>query len=129
MKRRDFLVLLASLVSTRAASQSAPSLPAVAFLGFATEESDRPAVEAFRKGLAEQGLVHGQTIELVTRHAGGDLNVAADLIRDADPQAGRRVPRSRAGGRAGRSARDSDPGGRHRTAAHARRPGPLCQCR
>ena len=82
MKRRDFLVLLASLVSTRAASQSAASLPAVAFLGFATEESDRPAVEAFQKGLAEQGLVHGQTIELVTRHAGGDLNVAADLIRD-----------------------------------------------
>ena len=50
------------------------------FLGFASEQADRPFLDALRKGLTDQGYVEGQTILLEARHARGDLNLAAQFI-------------------------------------------------
>jgi putative tryptophan/tyrosine transport system substrate-binding protein len=66
----------------RAFAQTRRKLPTVGFLGFATEEADRPTVEAFRRGLREQGYEEGSTINLISRHAGGDISFAAGLIAE-----------------------------------------------
>src|SRR3712207_3196975 len=79
MRRRDALALLAMLATkTHAFAQA--KLPIVGFLGFASEEADRPMLNAFRTGLREQGHVEGQTILLEARHASGDLILAARFI-------------------------------------------------
>jgi putative tryptophan/tyrosine transport system substrate-binding protein len=79
MRRRDILALFA-VFSAPAPVRAQTRLPVVGFLGFASEAADRPYLEAFRKGLEEQGLVEGRTILLESRHAGGDLTLAAQLI-------------------------------------------------
>ncbi len=52
------------------------------FLGLASEQADRPLLEALRHGLKEPGYVEGQSLLLEARHAGGDLNLAAQFIEE-----------------------------------------------
>lgn len=81
MRRRDALALLAAFpIATRSLGQTAPDIPVVAFLGFASAEADRTTLMALREGLREQGYVEGQSILVEARHAGGDMDVAARLI-------------------------------------------------
>jgi len=79
MNRRTLLGLLASasVLDRRAAAQGAPI---VAFLGFATPQADLPTLEAFRRGLAEQGLLEGRNVQVEARHASGDLTIAQRYI-------------------------------------------------
>ncbi|HEX2555483.1 MAG TPA: ABC transporter substrate-binding protein [Microvirga sp.] len=81
MRRRHVLGLLAlSPMATRSLAQPRARVPVVGFLGLASEQADRPLVEALRQGLKEQGHVEGQSILLETRHAAGDLNLAARYL-------------------------------------------------
>jgi putative ABC transport system substrate-binding protein len=57
-------------------------LPVVGFLGFASEQGDRPLLEAFRKGLGDHGYITGQTIFLEARHASGDMGLAEQFIEE-----------------------------------------------
>jgi putative ABC transport system substrate-binding protein len=81
MRRRDILALLASLTAApQTWAQTSGRLPVIGFLGFASREGDRELLGAFREGLKEQGHVEGQTILVESRHAGGDLKLAAQYI-------------------------------------------------
>lgn len=78
--RRALLGGFAALAATRTARAQPVSLPRVAFMGFATAESDAPSLAAFREGLREQGLIEGQSLILEARHAGGNVDIAARMI-------------------------------------------------
>jgi putative ABC transport system substrate-binding protein len=80
MNRRAVLGLLAgaSLFDRPATAQGLP--PLVAFLGFATPQADLATLEAFRRGLAEHGLVEGRGVQVEARHASGDLAIASRYI-------------------------------------------------
>jgi putative ABC transport system substrate-binding protein len=81
MRRRDILALIAIYSAPAPVrAQTKGRLPVVGFLGFASEAADRPYLDAFRKGLVEQGYVEGRTILLESRHAGGDMALAARFI-------------------------------------------------
>jgi len=81
MRRRDALALLAAWpVGTPSLAQARGKLRIVGFLGFASEQADRPTLEAFRLGLREHGHEEGRTILVEARHAGGDLTLAANYI-------------------------------------------------
>jgi putative ABC transport system substrate-binding protein len=81
MRRRDALAVLAAFpVATRSLGQTAPTIPVVAFLGFASAEADRAALTALREGLQRQGYVEGRSILVEARHAAGDVGAAARLI-------------------------------------------------
>jgi putative ABC transport system substrate-binding protein len=81
MNRREVIAGLALPLFARSAlAQKAEAPPIVCYFGLATEEADRLSVEAFRKGLVEQGHDVGRTIKLVQQYAGGDVNLAARLV-------------------------------------------------
>ncbi len=81
MRRRDALAVLAALpIATHSLGQTAPNIPVVAFLGFASAEADRAALTALREGLQRQGYVEGRSILVEARHAAGDVGAAARLI-------------------------------------------------
>ena len=82
MDRREFVALLASLAVPSAVRAQASRLPIVGFLGFATEAGDKALLTAFRRGLHEAGRIEGKTIEIVNRHAGGDMARANSLIAE-----------------------------------------------
>jgi putative ABC transport system substrate-binding protein len=66
--------------ASRGRAQTGGKLPVVGFLGFAAEDADRPMLTALRDGLREQGHAEGRTILLESRHAGGDMSLAARYI-------------------------------------------------
>jgi putative tryptophan/tyrosine transport system substrate-binding protein len=82
MRRRTLLLGagLNLLTLSTARAQTRGKVPVVGFLGFASEQADRPFLEALRTGLKEHGYVEGQTILLESRHAAGDLTLAAQFI-------------------------------------------------
>jgi putative tryptophan/tyrosine transport system substrate-binding protein len=82
MRRRALLLGagLNLLIVSGLGAQSRRKVPVVGFLGFASEQADRPFVEALRTGLKEHGYSEGQTILLESRHAGGDLTLATRYI-------------------------------------------------
>jgi len=83
MRRRHVLALLAGWpVAFRSVAQTQDRMPIIAFIGFASEQADRPVLDAFRQGLRDCGHVEGRTILLESRHAGGDLNLAAQFIEE-----------------------------------------------
>ncbi|MFO0201033.1 MAG: ABC transporter substrate-binding protein [Alphaproteobacteria bacterium] len=57
-------------------------LPVVGFVGFGSPEADRPFIIAFREGLRAQGMVEGQGWQFEHRHADGDVQRGAGIIRD-----------------------------------------------
>ncbi|EIM30186.1 ABC transporter substrate-binding protein [Microvirga lotononidis] len=83
MRRRHVIALLAGLpMASRSLAQTRDRMPVVAFIGLASKQADHPVLEAFRQGLRDHGHVEGRTILLESRHAGGDLNLAAQFIDD-----------------------------------------------
>ena len=83
MRRRHILALLAGLPATsRSLAQTRGRIPVVGFLGLASEQADRPLLDAFRQGLKEHRHVEGQTILLEARHANGDLGLAARFLEE-----------------------------------------------
>lgn len=83
MRRRHVLALFAGLpMASRSLAQTRDRMPVVAFIGLASEQADRPVLEAFRQGLRDHGHVEGRTLLLEARHAGGDLNLAAQFIQE-----------------------------------------------
>src|SRR5215216_4900801 len=81
MRRRHVLALLAVLpMVSRSRAQTRGRVPVVGFLGFASEQADRPFLNALKQGLKDHGYVEGQTIVLEARHARGDLSLAAQFI-------------------------------------------------
>jgi putative tryptophan/tyrosine transport system substrate-binding protein len=88
VRRREFIILLASATAwPRAAhaQQQAGKVPRIGFLGV-TSPSDRPSLlAAFRQGLRELGWVEGQNIVIDYRFAEDRLDrlpdLAAELVR------------------------------------------------
>ena len=87
MHRRACLaVLLAPLMSPAAALAAASRRPRIGMLWYgAPLERRQPALDAFRRGLAEHGFVEGQSVTLEHRHSGATLDslpaLAAELVR------------------------------------------------
>jgi putative ABC transport system substrate-binding protein len=77
MRRRDFLRIMGAAAgwpSAAAAQQDASRhVPIVGFTGFATLEADAPALQHFRKGLADLGYIEGRNIIIDARSTGGDI--------------------------------------------------------
>jgi putative ABC transport system substrate-binding protein len=88
VRRREFIILLASATACPLAAyaqQQAGKVPRIGFL-LVTSPSDRPSLlDAFRRGLRELGWVEGQNIVIDYRFAEGRLDwlpdLAAELIR------------------------------------------------
>ena len=87
MRRREFITLLggaamACPLPLPPAHGQTHRVPIVGFLGFATEAGDRVFLDAFRRGLREVGRIEGKSVEVVNRHAGGDMARAGVLIAE-----------------------------------------------
>jgi putative ABC transport system substrate-binding protein len=81
MRRRDLVLLAAGMAVARARTADASQdPPVVAFMGFASPEGDRITLEALREGLRTLGHVDGRTLVVESRHASGDLQLAAREI-------------------------------------------------
>jgi putative ABC transport system substrate-binding protein len=91
MKRRQFHHLLGALVG----STSLPALgqskdkPTVGVLVSVSEELFRPHLAALRKGLADNGLVDGDSIRLAVLYADARLERLTDLARELTAQGSR----------------------------------------
>jgi putative tryptophan/tyrosine transport system substrate-binding protein len=66
MKRREFIPGLGSAaVGSLAARAQQAALPVIGYLSGNAESAIRSLTAAFREGLAEQGYVEGQKVEIV----------------------------------------------------------------
>jgi len=87
------LILLAKLLpavlaiwtaASAAQAQPARKVPRLGYLAAVSATADAPRLEAFRRGLREQGYVEGQNIQIEYRHESQDLtrltSHAADLL-------------------------------------------------
>jgi len=68
------------LLPAPASAQRRP--PVVGFVGFGSVEADRPSVTAFREGMRAQGMIEGQGWQFEHRHADGNAQRGAGIIRD-----------------------------------------------
>ncbi len=82
MKRRDFIVLTATLlgVNDRAFSQAREKLPRIGVLVSASPP--HPFADAFRRGLRNLGYTEGQNIALELRYTEGRSDRAAELAAE-----------------------------------------------
>ena len=88
MRRREFIILVASATACPPAAdaqQQAGKVPRIGFLRV-TSPSDRPPLfDAFRQGLRELGWVEGQNIVIDYRYAEDRVDrlpdLAAELVR------------------------------------------------
>jgi|KBSMisStaDraftv2_1062788.scaffolds.fasta_scaffold61355_4 putative ABC transport system substrate-binding protein len=85
MKRREFLSVLAGTVAWPIAAPAQQSaVPVIGFLHQGSPDQNIERVAAFRRGLAQAGLVEGQTIVVEFRWAAGQFDklptLAADLV-------------------------------------------------
>ncbi|HET8974323.1 MAG TPA: ABC transporter substrate-binding protein [Pseudolabrys sp.] len=87
MRRREFIGLIGSVAATwpLAARAQPPAMPVVGFIRSTSAAASMPLVAAFRKGLAEAGLVEGKDVAIELRFADDDFDrlpaLASDLVR------------------------------------------------
>jgi putative ABC transport system substrate-binding protein len=85
-KRREFIALLAGAAAWPVAGRAQqPAMPVIGFLGFRSAAVDVDLLEAFRRGLAENGFIAGQNVQIEFRWAEGQTDrlpaMAAELVR------------------------------------------------
>jgi putative tryptophan/tyrosine transport system substrate-binding protein len=86
MRRREFIAGLAGAAAwPLAARGQQPMIPVIGYLGARSAAADAKYVEGFRQGLAENGYVVGQNVEIEFRWSEGQSHLlpamAADLVR------------------------------------------------
>ena len=87
MRRRDFIKGIAgsTVVWPLAARAQQSAMPVVGFIRTTSAAASTPLVAAFRKGLAEAGLVEGKDVAIELRFADDDFSrlpaLATDLVR------------------------------------------------
>jgi putative ABC transport system substrate-binding protein len=87
MRRRDFIILLGGTVATWSLAARAQQrvMPTIGYLGARSAAADANYVEAFRRGLAENGFILGQNAAVEFRWADYQSNrlpaLAAELVR------------------------------------------------
>jgi putative tryptophan/tyrosine transport system substrate-binding protein len=86
MRRREFIALIGGVVTGWpfvAGAQSA--MPVIGFLNAGARDVFLPRIEAFRKGLSENGYIEGRNIAIEFRWAEGQFDqlpaMATDLVR------------------------------------------------
>lgn len=67
------MVLVALVAADSAHAQPARKVPRLGYLAAVSASADAPRLEAFRRGLREQGYVEGQSIQVEYRHESQDL--------------------------------------------------------
>ncbi len=83
MRRRDFIAILSSAMTWPfAASAQQPTIPVIGFLHTRSPDDTLNQVAAFRRGLAEQGYVEGQSVTIEYRFARGRYDQLPDLSAD-----------------------------------------------
>ncbi len=86
MRRRDFIAGLCSIAAAwpLATRAQQPAMPVIGFMSGRSPEDLAHLVSAFRQGVAETGLIEGQTVTIEYRWALGDYDrlaaLAADLV-------------------------------------------------
>jgi ABC-type uncharacterized transport system substrate-binding protein len=87
MRRRDFIKVIAgsAIAAPLVARAQQPPMPVIGFLHSASPDAFSYLLAAFRRGLAEFGLVEGRSVTIETRWAEGNNDrlpeLAADLVR------------------------------------------------
>src|SRR5437660_7558736 len=86
MKRRDFITLIGGAATWPLTAQAQqPAMPVIGYLSARSPEDTAHLVPVFRRGLAENGYVEGQTVTIEYRWALGQPErlpaMAAELVR------------------------------------------------
>src|SRR5258707_4315778 len=86
MRRRDFIIFLASAMAAwpRSVRAQQKPMPVIGYLGSGLINPNSPFVAAFRQGLSETGYVEGQNLAMEYRSAENHYDrlpaLAADLV-------------------------------------------------
>jgi putative ABC transport system substrate-binding protein len=91
MRRRDFIQLLGGMAAAwplaAGAQQPTITIPVIGFMHARSADDTVGQVSAFRCGLAEAGLVEGQSVKIEYHFADGQYDqlplMAADFVRQA----------------------------------------------
>jgi putative ABC transport system substrate-binding protein len=82
MMRRQFIALLGGAAAAwPVAARAQQPLPVVGFLRVTSAADSTHLVAAFQRGLRETGFIEGQNVAIEYRWAGGQDDLAADLVR------------------------------------------------
>jgi putative tryptophan/tyrosine transport system substrate-binding protein len=86
MRRREFITLISSAaMGPLAAGAQQSAMPTIGYLSARSPDETAHLVEAFRRGLGEQGFVEGQNVTIEYRWALGQYDrlpaMAAELVR------------------------------------------------